>query len=86
MVLIVGIGIGHAGEQVLEVLARQQVAILQRFLAEFGQIGIARSIRDDFEPTRIDLLAVGHGIGRAAGGDGLGHRVRCGGFHQLFRT
>ena len=70
MVLIVGVGIGDAGEEVLELLARQQVAVDQRFLAELGQVRIARFVGHDVEPPVEDLLAVGlFGIGFGSRGD-----------------
>jgi hypothetical protein len=43
MVGIVGIGVGDAREHVLVGLARQQVAVVERRLAEIGQQRVARS-------------------------------------------
>ena len=63
MILVVGIGRGDAGEQILIVFAGQQVAIAQRVLAEFGQQGIARLVGDDIEGAGIDGLAVALGDG-----------------------
>ena len=59
MLLIVGVGVGHAREQVLEFLSGQQIAIDQRFLAEFGEVCIARLVNDDVKAAIVDLLAVG---------------------------
>jgi len=62
--LIIGIGIGHAREQVLIILTGQQIAIGQRVLAEIGQPGIARCIGDDGKAAGVYLLAVGSTLRR----------------------
>jgi len=61
MILIVRIGIGHAGEEVLIGLSGQQIAVGQGFLAEIGEACVAIGIGDNRETTIIDLLAVGLG-------------------------
>ena len=85
MVLIVGIGIGHAREQVLILLARQQIAVVERVLAKVGQARIAAVIGDDGEAAVIDLLAVAfrgflgrfdHRAGQRLGRLGGDQRVR----------
>ena len=48
MVGVVGIGRGDAGEHVLVRLARQQVAVLKRGLAEIGQQRIAGAVHLHF--------------------------------------
>ena len=73
VILVVGIGIRDAGEQVLVALARQQVPVVQSLLAEHGEVRIARGIGRDGEAARIDLLAVGRGVGRGLGRGG--HRL-----------
>ena len=60
MVLVVGIGIGDAGEQVLVAFAGQQVAVVERFPAEVGQQRVARRIGDDGEAARVDRFRIVH--------------------------
>jgi hypothetical protein len=73
--LVIGIGIGHAGEQVLVLFAGQQVAVVERVLAERGEQRIARFIGDDAEAAgadgaRVFLLGRGNAGGRGRhGGD-----------------
>ncbi len=74
MVLIIGIGRRDAGKQILIIFARQQIAVLQRVLAEFGQQRIAAFVGDDIEPAHVDRLAVALrlfirrvGVGRSFG-------------------
>ena len=65
MILIVGIGIGHAGEQVLIGLARQQIAVVQRVLAKIGQQRVARGIGGNDKAARMHGLGIGRrGLGR----------------------
>ena len=59
VILIVGIGIGDAGEEILIGLARQQIAVVQRILAEQREQRIARGIGDDDKAPRHDLLGAG---------------------------
>ena len=40
-------------EQILEALARHQIAVFQRRLAELGQLGIARPVDDDADPALV---------------------------------
>jgi hypothetical protein len=67
MRLIVGIGRGDPGEQVLVALTRKQVAVLQRLLAEFGQERVARRVGDDREAALVNRLAVLPGRGDRGG-------------------
>ena len=62
---VVGVGGGHAGEHVLVRLAGQEVAILQRPLAEFGDQGVARAVDLDLA-HQLEL--------RPLAGTGLGER------------
>ena len=71
MLRIIGIGVRHAGEQVLVRFAGQQVAIGQRLLAEIGEIGVTRGIGDDGEPACIDGL----GIAGSCSGRSFGARL-----------
>ena len=67
---IVGIGRGHAHEQVLIAFAGQQIAVVQRFLAEVGQQRVTRMVDLD----RIGLRAHRLGVRRGGGGRRvLGH-------------
>ncbi len=50
---IVGIGRGDADEEILKLLAGQQIAVVQRLLAEIGEQRVARMIDLD----RIDVAA-----------------------------
>ena len=54
MRLIVGIGLGDAGEHVLIGLARQQIAVAQRGLAELGQQCVAPVIDTDLARDDLD--------------------------------
>jgi hypothetical protein len=63
--LVVGIGIGDAREQVLVVFAGEQVAIVERVLAEQRQQRIARGVGDDREAPRVDRVRI---LGRLFGG------------------
>ena len=74
MRLVISIGIRHAGEQILIVFAGQQIAIGQGFLAEFGEIGIARVVGGDGEAPVVDLLAIGR-VGLGGFGHGAAHRI-----------
>ena len=58
MLLIVGIGVGNAGEQILIGFAGQQIAVVERFLAEIGQQIIATLIQRDLEAALFDAVAV----------------------------
>ena len=71
---VVGIGRGDAGEEVLVILAREQIAVAQRVLAEFGQERVAAVVGDDREGARVDSLAVAH----RRGGTIVGRDVRSG--------
>ena len=57
---VVGIGRCDADEEILEPLAGQQIAILERFLAEIGQQIVAAVIDLDRIGLRPDRLAVVH--------------------------
>ena len=57
MIAVIGIGRGDAGEQVLEILAGQKIAVAQRVLAEFGQKRVAAVVGDDRIGLGIDGLA-----------------------------
>ena len=72
VLVVVGVGRGNAGEHVLIGLARQQIAVLQRLLAEVGQQVVARSVQLD---RRHD---------RELGTDGFRRRNRLD-FHCLQR-
>ena len=63
---VVGIGRGDADEQVLVGFAGQQIAVLQRLLAEIGQQRIAAVIDLDRIDDRRDALRVGVGGGLVA--------------------
>jgi hypothetical protein len=63
MRLVVGIGAGDAGEQILVAFAGEQVAVAQRLLAELGQPLVARRVGNDVEGALVDRLAGPH-IGR----------------------
>ena len=58
MLCIIGIGIRNAREEILKLFVRQQIAVGQRFLAEFGQERIARFINLDVKAAIIDLLGI----------------------------
>ena len=58
MVAIVSIGIGDAREEILKCLIGQEIAVGQRFLAELGQIIVARIISRDVKTAIIDFLRV----------------------------
>jgi hypothetical protein len=64
--LIVGIGRGDADEQILEILARQQIAVAQRLLAEIGEQRVARMIDLERIGGLDRLAAMGGLIGLAA--------------------
>src|SRR3546814_942308 len=55
VILIVGIGVGDAREEVLIGFAGQEIAVLQRFLAEIGKQRVAARVGDDREPARVNL-------------------------------
>ena len=74
---IVGIGAGDAHEQVLEAFARQEIAVLQRLLAEIGQERVAPVINLD----RIGLAQ--RALGRLCGGVTRGRRLDRVGGHRL---
>ena len=74
MILIVGIGIGDAGEEILIGLAGQQIAVVERFLAEIGQQRVARGIGDNGEAARLDRLGILLALLRC-----LGHGAHCAG-------
>ena len=57
MRLIIGISRRNTCEKVLIVFIGQQITVLQRVLAEFGQQGIACGIGDDIETTHVNGLA-----------------------------
>ena len=84
MVLIVGIGCGDAGKQVLITLTRQQVAVVQRVLAEIGQQGIAIMIDDNFKTAVMDRLGVACRLYRS--GQRADQRLGAQLFHQSFAT
>ena len=78
---IIGIGSGDAGKQVLIRFTGQQIAVVERVLAEIGEQGIARAIDGDREFPRHDFVRralgrLGHGgvQGVRAGGRRLGGR------------
>ena len=58
MILVIGIGGRDAGEQVLIALAGQQIAVVQRFLAEIGQQRITAVINLDREAALMDGLGI----------------------------
>ena len=60
MPFVVRIGLGDAGEQVLVALAREQVTVAQRVLAELGQQRIAASsvLTSKGAWTAFDLVAL----------------------------
>src|SRR5206468_11493771 len=62
---VVGVRRGNAREEVLIILARQEVAVAQGLLAELGQELVARGVGRDVEARRVDRS----GRGRAAGAD-----------------
>ena len=65
---IVGIGGRHAGEHVLIAFTRQEIAIFQRLLAEFGQQRIARPVDlDALDHAQVRGIALGR-FGFAATG------------------
>ncbi|MCY1171627.1 hypothetical protein D9M73_117440 [compost metagenome] len=55
---VIGISRGHAHEQILEILAGQQIAVAQRFLAEIGQQRIARMVDLDRIELRLHFLGI----------------------------
>ena len=77
VILIVRIGVGDAGEEVLIGLARQQVAIIERVLAEQGQQGIARRIGHDRETPGVHRLGIvlTRALDRGRGHGGPDHQV-----------
>ena len=80
MGLIVSIGIRHAGEEILIGLSRQQIAVVQRVLAEIGEQGVARRISDDVEAAGMHSLGIGNGLG-IGNVPGIGNG-RLGGFRD----
>jgi hypothetical protein len=56
--LIVGIGVGHAGEEVLVLFAGEQIAIIERVAAEIGEQRVAGVIGDDREAAGVDLFGI----------------------------
>ena len=82
MRLIVGIGRRHAHEKVLIGFAGQQIAVLQRFLAEIGEQRVARMIDLDRKEACMNALRR-HALGRRRARHrrrrtchGIGHK-RC---------
>jgi hypothetical protein len=65
---VVGVSRGDAGEEVLIGFARQQVAVAQRLLAEFGQQVVARRVGRHRKRGRCDALARRRGRGRHIAG------------------
>jgi hypothetical protein len=57
---VIPIGGSHAGKEVLEGLPRQQIAILERALAEIGQQRIARPVDHDLAMA-FKLNSIKHG-------------------------
>ena len=49
---IVAVLAGNAGEQVLDVLAGQKIAVAQGRAAKLGQQGVARAVDVDLMPPR----------------------------------
>ena len=80
MRLVVGISIGNPREQILIGLARQQIAIVERVLAELGEQRVAAGIGDDDETAGVDRL----GIGVLGCRCDCGERTRSPGCHQGF--
>ena len=58
---IVGISRSDAREQILVALARQQIAVAQRVLAELGQQSVAAVVGDDIERAVVDRFAGARG-------------------------
>ena len=58
MILIVGVGIGDAREQILIALARQQITVVERLPAEIGKQFVARGIGDDRKAPLGDRLGI----------------------------
>ena len=56
--LVVGEGLGDAGEHVLIGLARQQIAVFQRLLAEFGEVCVAAGVGHDFHVRNHTQLRI----------------------------
>jgi len=63
VLLIVGIGIGNAGEQILVRLPREQIAIVKRVLAEQRQQRIARIVSAEHVEGADKLLKLQLDIG-----------------------
>ena len=82
--LIVGIGGGDAGEQILIAFAGEQVAVVERFLAEVGQQRIACAVGHNLEAAVVDRLAVIDR--RSGGGHGAGQRLGAQLLDQTGRT
>ena len=57
MILIIRICRRNAGKQVLIAFARQQITVLQRVLAKFGQQGVTRRIRHNVETALVNGFA-----------------------------
>ena len=74
---IVGIGRGDADEEVLIAFAGQQIAVVQRFLAEIGEQRIA---------AMVDIDRIGAGAHGLAAGAGRLRRGRCGGGARFDRV
>ncbi len=87
VLFIIGIGIGDAGKQILIAFARQEIAIFQRFLAEFGQIGIARVICLHIKTARQNGLGIAVRLRCSARGFSQRSRSHAGSFRseQIFR-
>jgi hypothetical protein len=71
MLLVVGIGGRDAGKQVLVAFAGQEIAVVQRLLAEIGEQRIAAGVGLDGEAAIVDGL--GFTLRRSGGGNGAGH-------------
>src|SRR3546814_2281535 len=54
MIGVVGIGGGDAGEEILIGFAGEEIAVLQRLLAEIGEQRVAARVGLDRESARVD--------------------------------
>ena len=63
VILVVGVGRGDTREQVLVGFAGQQVAVLERLLAEFGEERVAVRVGFHVERAGVDCLAGALGLG-----------------------
>ena len=76
MILVIGIGIGNPGKQILIGFTGEQIAVPQRFLAKIGKQIVAAFILRDLEAALFHTAAVALGL-QFLFVIGLGRRRLC---------